>query len=153
MYIYHDIAYFHPLFVLHSANKGYVSYPYSKGHHFTRFQAMMTWSEARALCQSVGGDLAVLNEEIKNEFVFTNFPKKQLWIGATDAVEEGNWTWVNGQKMQPEVYTNWGRGEPNRGKEENCLFMKRGTWHDNDCMAQLNPLCEHPSWPKCSILN
>ena len=123
------------------------------GRYFTWFHERMTWSEARAFCQSVGGDLAVLNTKILDQFVQDKFRDERHWIGATDIQEEGQWMWVNGQNMQQAKYRNWGWGEPNGMQEQNCLFMTWGRWGDGNCMKLFKPLCEHPAWSKCFMSN
>ena len=112
----------------------------------------MSWSEARSFCEFVGGHLAVLNEKVIDEFVQSKFLDDRLWIGATDIDQEGVWTWVDGQEMEPEKYSNWGPHAPNGGGSQNCLRTKSGHWNDKVCEKKMEPLCEHPPWPKCSVL-
>ena len=134
---------------LSPATIGHVRHLGPNGHYFTWFYERMRWAEARKFCQLVGGDLAVLDTTILDQFVRDTFPAGQKWIGATDVDQEGQWIWVNGEKMQQGY---WVMGEPNGGQEENCLLISKWRWHDGNCMARLKPLCEHPAWPKCSVL-
>ena len=138
---------------LFPATIGHVSYLGPNRRYFTQFDVQMTWPDARAFCQSVGGDLAVLNTKNLNEFVHDNFPAGQIWLGATDGEQEDQWMWVNGQNMQQGNYSNWGWEQPNRGRRENCLSMTRRKWYDDNCLARLKPLCEHPAWSKYFISN
>jgi hypothetical protein len=55
-------------------------------------------------------------------------PGYHLWLGASDAEQEGEWTWVTGE---PFVFSNWSGGEPNNREDEDYLgtFFSL-TWND-----------------------
>jgi hypothetical protein len=60
---------------------------------------------------SNGRNLVTINDAAENQFLVNAFGGNELfWIGFTDAVQEGNWQWINGE---PVTYTNWASGEPN----------------------------------------
>ena len=82
----------------------------------------ITWNEARALAEAMGGHLATITSAAENDFVasmvrdygFGN--RERYWLGGyqTDLNNEpdGSWAWVTGETWD---YTNWEVGEPNNG--------------------------------------
>jgi hypothetical protein len=94
-----------------------------------------SWKEAKDLCESFGGRLAVITSEEQNRWVtglMNAVGLAEAWIGATDEVEEGKWVWVDGTPM---VYSNWDVGQPNnKGNVEHYLLIwvgRNGQYKDN----------------------
>ena len=74
-----------------------------------------TWNEAEARSVDLGGNLASVNSENENVFLYKEFASKEsnhTWIGGTDRLTEGVWEWSNGSSWG---YTNWNAdtNEPN----------------------------------------
>ena len=74
----------------------------------------------------------------------------KLWIGATDAANEGTWTWSKGETFQ---YFNWESSCLNDMDDsgKNCAYIedgKEGRWNDGDCSETLNFLCQKGSSSK-----
>ena len=80
----------------------------SNGHWYQRFDTTMTWHEAKAYCENIGGYLATVTSQDENDFLCNNFTgggSQQLcWLGATDEEQEGVWKWVTNEEWG---YTNW----------------------------------------------
>jgi hypothetical protein len=77
------------------------------GHRYVRFDTSMTWTEAKAYCENLGGHLVTITSSEEQNIAYTlvkNGPKKQYWLGADRA---GNW--VTGERW---TYDNWARGQP-----------------------------------------
>ena len=56
-----------------------------------------------------------------------------IWIGGTDAANEGTWVLPDGSAM---TYFNWNTDEPNNaGGDEDCIAFdgSRGVWWDGPC--------------------
>jgi hypothetical protein len=93
-------------------------YPASKSvhnpdndHDYQRIDVSMSWHDAKALCESLGGYLATATSVEENDFIYQNFGKKHVcWLGANDEAEEGTWRWVTDEPFQ---YKNWFSREPN----------------------------------------
>src|SRR5205809_5740838 len=67
-----------------------------------------TWTNSQAFAQTLGGNLATINDAAENAFVFGQFGTgRDLWIGFNDAAVEGTFTWVSGETP---AYTNWRPG-------------------------------------------
>ncbi len=88
-------------------------------HLYERYDYHLSWTEARAFCESNGGHLVTITSEQENEAVkdlLSGCPFGVYSIGATDPNQSGNWSWVTGE---PFVYENWDPdSEPSQGQEE-----------------------------------
>uniref|UniRef100_A0A3B3HPW6 C-type lectin domain-containing protein n=1 Tax=Oryzias latipes TaxID=8090 RepID=A0A3B3HPW6_ORYLA len=81
-----------------------------------------TWAEAEAYCQFDGSNLASIHSYEENHFLQSltradthNFP--QAWIGGTDTMHFGLWTWSDGSRF---LYENWSyKGKD--GDADRCL--------------------------------
>ena len=82
---------------------------------FSIVTGSFTWAQARADAQSKGGDLACFPTQSGWERMLESFDPAAfddyigLWIGASDAAQEGTWTWVNGAAFS---FNNWDTGRP-----------------------------------------
>lgn len=111
----------------------------SNGHWYQRFDTSMSWHEAKAYCESLGGHLATVTSAEENNFIYQNVvvkplcPAAECWLGASDEENESIWKWVTGETWN---YTNWAYGEPNNwpwpGNEDNLvIYTSIAKW--NDC--------------------
>lgn len=106
-----------------------------EGHGYYQSSAKMTWVEAKTLCEQKGGHLVTLSSTEEQNFIYQHAAYLDYgWIGFTDEVSEGEWTWVNGETVS---YLNWNGGEPNNGgwwggNEDHCIFNTDGSagWND-----------------------
>ncbi len=105
----------------------------------------VTWSEAVAACEQNNGHLVTISSQEENDYIANeirqvsdlaaiNYPF-HVFIGMSDADQEGTWRWMNGEPM---FYTNWSPNEPNNLGDEDCAMMflytdeRFGKW--NDCL-------------------
>ena len=101
----------------------------------TQFQIIegnFTWHEAKADAEAKGGRLAVLDTQEKidaaNAYLEELGEWPNLWIGATDEVNEGDWRWIDGNNVTED---NWGPLNPSNnfnGNPENFAHI----WRSND---------------------
>lgn len=83
-----------------------------KEHTYQVFETSMTWSEAQAYCESLGGYLACITsaeEEALIESLIADGGKKQYWLGGYRD-SNNNFVWVTGE---PFSYSKWDAIEPN----------------------------------------
>lgn len=101
----YDWAYFDRAYSGFICEFGDVDLPIFNGHTYYVFNDSMTWAEAKAACEAMGGYLATITSQAEQEFIeklIATGTKKQYWLGATDEEEEGNWKWVTGE---PFIYS------------------------------------------------
>ncbi len=105
-----------------------------KDKFFLALHELRNWANARQWCLDRRGTLACVANE-KENLVLQDVLKHLLpqftsvWIGGSDAQEEGVWRWEDGAAFR---YTNWIRGEPNNsGDVEHAIHMRSdGQWND-----------------------
>ena len=78
--------------------------------------------------------------------VCTHTCPRTVWLGATDEEVEGNWIEYDDTIEKPLCYLPWGEGEPNGGRNENCLGLFSSTkyknqWNDFPCGNKYNFIC------------
>ena len=93
----------------------------------------LRWVEAKAEAETRGGHLATITSPEEWSWIVaaigTSILQENLWIGGTDSVKEGEWTWVTGE---PFSFTRWHPGEPNNSGEEDYLHFgpPESLWND-----------------------
>ena len=110
-----------------------VTWESSSGGTGARYQGVITelpvsWSEARALAQQLGGELASLETEAEADFLFENLVAFHSlwtmtnynggpWIGLE--LVGGSWQWTSGVPLD---WNPWRPGEPNGTGDKGCFF-------------------------------
>ncbi|KHJ92605.1 lectin C-type domain protein [Oesophagostomum dentatum] len=64
-----------------------------------------------------------------------------FWIGASDLVTAGKWTWTDNTNF---LYTNWASGQPQSGNDCASSRLSDGNWLANGCLTQKPYACEVP---------
>jgi len=131
------------------------------GSVYSVYSTAMTWAKANAYAKSLGGQLAVVEDESENDFLYqqimdlmssSDLAKSTakdgggaayVWLGATDAVTEGVWKWVNNQDLDTDNFM-WGSNgslsEPDDfGKKQDHLALGLEDWPVGDA-GQWNDL-------------
>lgn len=65
-----------------------------------------------------------------------------VYVGATDIIEEGTFTWSTGENVQQ---FGWKSGEPSKAKGENCLVIDHAHAYqfcDRACSDKYDLLCQ-----------
>ncbi|XP_076085502.1 hepatic lectin-like [Mytilus galloprovincialis] len=120
-----------------------------------------SWYDARRHCQQHGGDLAVIKDLTKQQFVmnalkYLRWDKNGVWIGGTDGDKEGEWKWVTEEKMtwgywkDGQGVTRTGSLQLAKGYIEDCAQIRvvdSYKWHDKPCSFgpayQYSSICEY----------
>ncbi len=93
---------------------------------------LVTWTQAKANAEALGGHLVTFESPAENSYVSTKF-SQTAWIGLTDQNREGEWLWETGE---PYNYTNWNPGQPDNwlGAQNYALMnwptASNGRWDD-----------------------
>ena len=89
------------------------------------YPTMLTYSSAKAQCESDGSFLAIPRSEAENDFIAGLIPHENIWIGINDIEEEGKFVAVDGSDIS---YTNWHPEEPSgtgwRGDDEDGVEIR-----------------------------
>ncbi|CAL4091401.1 unnamed protein product, partial [Meganyctiphanes norvegica] len=110
---------------------------------------------ANATCQSVGGHLAIINNDDENNFLFSTMAgDDQLWIGLY-SIPHDKFYWINGKTMDEIGYTLLSDSEVDNTitekDERQCVFMKHikddnnndvPKWVISDCTQPQHFICE-----------
>ena len=152
----------------------------------------MNYADAKAQCASDGAGLPIprsglvslfLNKQFnaisrkpfkdaENQFIASQFPEKDIWLGISDINTEGTWMAEDGSVLN---YFNWNSGEPNNQGNEDAVHIygnAGGKWNDvaesslknvvcvyavpEFCIYATsgrgnNTLCDNPAWPGTPI--
>ena len=127
------------------ATVGYESIPGAGQFHIPK--DARTWIDAKSYCESKLGFLVEfvnrdLEEKVKN-YVRTHYEISTFWLGARDHHTEGVFKWESRNQRLNDLYTNWGRGEPNNhANKEDCAEFSSGIWNDLDCSESRRFICQ-----------
>ena len=116
----------------------------SANGHWYYLISELSWHDAEAVGQRLGGHLTTINNDEENTWVQDTFgfwgeTRREMWIGLTDEVFEGEWRWADGSYS---TNRHWGSGQPdnnnpNEGPGENYAHFwlpdggeTVGTWND-----------------------
>ncbi|XP_065520803.1 hepatic lectin-like [Lathamus discolor] len=104
-----------------------------------------SWHKAKAQCEEMHSQLAVIDSYAKQNFVMFRTRNERFWIGLTDENSEGEWEWVDGSDYKT-TFTFWKEGEPNNsGNNEDCAHLwAAGKWNDVYCTYECYYICEKP---------
>ncbi len=125
---------------------------YFNGHYYSFFNDAVNWTEAKTICEELGGHLVTITSQEEDDFCWELYKAagvKACWLGASDIVTEGVWTWVTNELWD---YANWGGAEPNGGTRENYLNFyndyEDGRWNDcSDTSDEFPFICEWENNP------
>ena len=107
----------------------------------------MNFLTASWQCFTEGGHLIILDSMAKIRFmhyylIFKAPTVFTVYVGATDVMEEGKFTWINGK---PVGTVPWCSGEPSAGSGEQCVVMEANNnydFFDRGCNLQYYFLCQ-----------
>jgi hypothetical protein len=121
------------------------------GHRYKLVQETLTWNEAKARCEQMGGHLLTIEDRAEDEFIaqelrkfFTdnkNLPRHcSVWLGITK--ENDKWLTFDGRIQG---YTHWDYGKPD--PKFSYARMTVDAWYTapNDVLEGLFFICE---WDK-----
>ena len=92
-------------------------------------------------CISIGAKLASIESQDEQDAVFALTGSTGAWLGLTDFLDEGVFSWVDGVAVG---YTNWKKNQPNNGqKNQHCVWIRQdGNWDDVTCKRTLAYVCQ-----------
>jgi hypothetical protein len=111
-------------------------------HFYGVVSGVFTWNQARTDAEWRGGHLATITSQAEADYIQSlgilgSIPGEAFWLGASDEVQEGTWTWVTGE---PFNFALWAPGEPNNltGCEDYLAttdIVNAAVWNDWGCAS------------------
>ncbi|KAM8987442.1 hepatic lectin-like [Ara ararauna] len=132
-------------FLLFPCGPGSREWEYFGGKCYFFSLTRTSWHKAKAQCEEMHSQLAVINSYAKQNFVMFRTRNERFWIGLTDENSEGEWEWVDGTDYKT-TFTFWKEGEPNNSNNnEDCAHLwVSGEWNDVYCTYECYYICEKP---------
>merc|ERR1712168_968305 len=96
-------------------------------------------------CIADGATLASVETEEEYNTVYSLTGSTGAWIGLTDFLDEGNFSWIDGAVYDPTTsYTNWMNNQPNNANtNQNCVWIRPdGRWDDITCKKSEAYVCQ-----------
>ena len=104
----------------------------ANGHGYKKIRCD-SLDEARDRAAAQGAHLVAINDAAEQQWLLGLFGNHLYWIGLSDAENEGEWVWQNGE---PLTYTNWGpkhrfpRSPLSPEKKDTAIMtFANGQWH------------------------
>ena len=129
--------------VLHTATNPYNN----KTYHLL---SEGSWSNSAEVARALDGFLTTVDDSQENQWIYDTFANfdgqsRHLWIGLSDANQEGEYRWHDGT---PFHYRDWGQDQPSANDAENYVHIAGtnmgnimpGTWNDLDDDPQYFPV-------------
>jgi ELWxxDGT repeat protein len=95
------------LWSVHPMHLDWVRSPVN-GHHY-RVTAPTAWPDAERTARNLGGSLATIRSQREQDWIWSAFGGRDLWIGLEDRDRNGAFGWASGE---PLGFTAWCPGEP-----------------------------------------
>jgi len=100
-------------------------------------------------CVASGATLATVSSQTEQDAVFALTGATGAWIGLTDFLNEGTFSWVDGSAV---TYTNWRQQplQPNNGNNnQHCTQVRPdGDWDDVICDKNQPYVCQKAARPR-----
>ena len=105
-------------------------------NHTYHLLSASSWLEAAEAARGLDGYLVTVNDAQEHEWVFETFARgddqyRHVWIGLSDAEQEGVFQWHDGS---PYIYRNWAESQPGLGEDEDYVHItgtNMGSIEDN----------------------
>ncbi|XP_076084322.1 perlucin-like protein [Mytilus galloprovincialis] len=114
-------------------------YLFSKEH--------LSWYTAQSSCRAHNARLAEVETKDLSDYLISvaKLLDKSVdyWLGGRDDAIDGTWFWSSSDRVF--TYSEWGPGEPNGYRYENCVDMFVGhqwKWNDANCSSSQYYICE-----------
>ena len=117
--------------------------------------SVLTWSEAKTICEDEGGWLATVPDLATKSFLYAlvrdNNNLNHIWIGLTDKDHPNYYEKWSDPDETPVTYLNWERNKPSMQARDpfNCVLVYRASFlmKNDDCSRKTNYMCERPKRP------
>lgn len=92
-------------------------------------------------CIALGGGLASVESQQEQDAVFSLTGSTGAYLGLTDFLDEGTFSWVDGATVS---FTAWRNNQPNNGgSNQHCVWIRPdGEWDDITCKRENAFVCQ-----------
>jgi len=117
------------------------------GHDYQLFDEQMTWADAKAKCEAMGGHLVTITSQGEQDVVAALKQKGyqgSYWIGLSGTKATG-FSWVNGETFN--FTSPWDSGQPDNcnNSEDAVVVWNSGAWNDASSKLAFGFICEKDS--------
>ncbi len=112
------------------------------GHLYQIFSAKRSFHNAivdaaKTMDWNMFGYLATISSVEEYEFIDKRLGARNVWLGASDVLEEGSWLITSGPQIGMQFPTGlWTSGPPANQSTANCLASISGTYSAFDCSEE-----------------
>lgn len=131
--------------LIYSFANQYKPYSFTHGEHsYELYNDLLTWEEAKAKCEELGGHLVTINsqeEQIAIEEALRKGVRGNYYLGGK--TEKNQYVWITGEAF---TYSNWAVNEPNNYVgEQGYYVIKKSTnkWDDVNKLQKYGFICEY----------
>ncbi|CAL4207111.1 unnamed protein product, partial [Meganyctiphanes norvegica] len=101
----------------------------------------LSWNDAKTACHAKQARLAILKDQPDTVAKYAKANYSAFWLGGSDAANEGNWKWLDGQPFDDQFP--WSSGQPNSfGGDQDCLLVHSAGFDDRNCPDKWGYICE-----------
>lgn len=98
--------------------------------HYLWIDKQVSWAEAQAECEKIGGNLVCIEneeewDEVLNYRDENGFRGRRFWIGLSAAAEATDYEWVDGSQLG---FENWGAQPTSKPEATGVVAGMNGTW-------------------------
>lgn len=113
----------------HASNRSAAQKFRMRSSRFALHDVPYKWSEAKAICERIGGHLATVNNQGEQSIIeslltsrssHAEVYKNCYWLGGYK--EANAWKWVTGDEL---TYTNWAPGQPDIESEDKIMMYRK----------------------------
>nr|XP_034322106.1 collectin-12 isoform X2 [Crassostrea gigas] len=106
------------------------------------------FANAVAICSGEGSNLVEVRTAEEEAWIWLQSLIRRfniLWIGLTDVVNQNKYVYPSSGRKP--IYTNWEKGQPQIGTNEDCAALQTGSrkWHDYPCHHKMHYICKKPA--------
>ena len=100
--------------------------------------------EAILDCHTQGAVLVTVHSQEEQDTIHGLTGSKGAWIGLTDFLDEGTFSWVDQETKA--IYRNWKDGAPeDKNSNQHCTWiMSDGKWNSQPCKEEKQYVCQKP---------
>jgi hypothetical protein len=94
-------------------------------HYYKVYREQLSWPDAKARCEALGGYLACVESAAENAFLSELADGARCWLGGS--MDDDAWRWVSGEAFR---YRAWAEDEGDNRGQPYLIIDEDGRWRD-----------------------